>query len=357
MGKRKNMIPRGFSSKSVLAALFLNLLVLAACYLFFGWFLNRAGNFSAEKVAIAGLSFRELWLCLLLSSIVNGMIDYRLIIRPLWNVEDSIQKYIHMTEDSNWDTAKKITEEDSIETVINKLITRQEFAHEKERIEEKQRQKAELYALQSQIDPHFLYNALDSIRGYALLHDMEEISDITEALSRVFRNMISDKHELLPLRQEMDNINNYMKIQQFRFNHKFQFCCQVEDELLDKYMIPRMILQPLVENAIMHGLERKIEGGWVRVTAYVTERRFVLDVTDNGAGISEERLRLLNHAMKMEPAEYTVSNDYQHAGIALININRRIKLNFGNQYGIILSSTPNIRTVSEVVLPLLLNRN
>ena len=82
--------------------------------------------------------------------------------------------------------------------------------------QKKLRRQAELKALQSQVNPHFLYNALDSIRGYALIHDMEEISDITEALSRVFRNMISDKQELLSFRQEMDNINNYMKVQQFR---------------------------------------------------------------------------------------------------------------------------------------------
>ena len=354
---KKSIFRKGFSSKSVIAALLINIIITAACYLFFGWFLNRAGSLDAKEAAAAGLSFREIWLCLLFSCIVNSLIDYWLVIRPLWNVEESIQKYVHMAEVSNWDTARKITEEDSLETVLTKLIKQQELVHEKERIEEKQRQKAELYALQSQINPQFLYNALDSIRGYALLHDMEEISDITEALSRVFRNMISDKHELLPLRQEMDNINNYMKIQQFRFNNKFNFCCEVEDDLLDKYMIPRMILQPLVENAIMHGLERKIDGGWVRVTAYTTERRFILDVIDNGVGIGEDRLHLLNNAMKMDPAEYSVANDHQHTGIALVNINRRIKLNFGNEYGIHLNSTPNIRTVSEVVLPLLLNRN
>ena len=158
------------------------------------------------------------------------------------------------------------------------------------------------------------------------------------------------------MRQERDNINNYMKIQQFRFNNKFEYSFEVDEELLDKYMVPRMVIQPLVENAIMHGLERKVEGGWVRITAYVTERRFVVQVVDNGVGMSEERLELLNRTMKMNPVHQTISQDKNHSGIALININKRLKLKYGNQFGIILSSTPNIRTVTEVVLPLLLNR-
>lgn len=357
MRKKKRISMNEISSRSVICALILNILVIVFCYLFFGWLLKYIGYVHLKNVYTDGFRYRELWLCLLFAFLVNGVIDFHLIIRPLWNLEELIQKYVNMTEENNWNPSLQIKKVDSIENELRKLIKHQKIMHEKEKIEEKQRQKAELYALQSQIDPHFLYNALDSIRGYALLHDMEQISDITEALSRVFRNMISDKNELLTLRQEMDNIYNYMKVQQFRFNNKFKFFCKVEDELLDNYKIPRMILQPLVENAIMHGLERRLDGGWVKVIAYITEKRLVLDVIDNGVGISEERLQLLNNAMKLAPGEYYVVNDYKHAGIALININKRIKLNFGSQFGIILSSTPNIRTVSEVILPLIINRN
>lgn len=117
-----------------------------------------------------------------------------------------------------------------------------------------------------------------------------------------------------------------------------------------------MVIQPLVENAIVHGLEKKVEGGWVKVTAYVTERRLVITVTDNGVGMSEERLELLNKAMEMGLEEYDIQGGRQHAGIALININKRIKLNFGNRYGLILNSTQNVMTSTEVILPLLINR-
>ena len=352
---RKTKKKNGFSSRTIIYVLLLNLAVIAVIYLFFGWFFH-SGIIVYKREISGGFNGREIWLCLLLSAIINAMIDYRWMIRPMWDMEESIRKFRENTEGTVYEKQVETDGEKSLEQEMNRMMQRQMIVHERERIEERQRQKAELYALQSQIDPHFLYNALDSIRGYALLHDMDQISEITEALSRVFRNMISDKHEFLSLRQERDNISNYMKIQQFRFNNKFNYSFEVEEELLDKYMIPRMVLQPLVENAIMHGLEHKIEGGWVKVTAYVTEKRLVIDVTDNGVGMNEERLELLNQAMKVDPVAVNVAQGDGHAGIALININRRIKLNFGNRYGIILNSTPNIRTVTEVILPLLLNR-
>lgn len=353
--KKNKKFQRGFSSRNLVKVLVLNVAIIAGIYVFFGWFLKYTHFFLGEN-GEAVFSVRQVELCLLFAGIVNGFLDYVLLIKPLWELEEAIQEFSDLTEKNNWDKSKDITEQDSMDIVLKKLLKQQKIQKEKEKIEEKQRQKAELYALQSQINPHFLYNALDSIRGYALLHDMEEISDITEALSRVFRNMISNKRELLPFRQEMDNIDNYMKIQQFRFNNKFKYISEVDKELLDKYMVPRMVLQPLVENAIMHGLERKREGGWIKIAAYVTERRMVLTVTDNGVGISEERLEFLNQTMQMKTAEYKDADAYKHAGIALININQRIKLNFGSQYGIILNSTPNIRTSTEVVLPLLLNQ-
>lgn len=343
------------SSKKVIAVLFLNLVVLALIVFGFGLWLNHSRAVILDGTVTGALTYRELALCFILTGIVTSVINYYTIIAPMWNLEEKIQEYEETikSEDFLYNPVRRDT---SIEVVLQELLQQQKLIHEKKRIEEKQRKKAQLYALQTQIDPHFLYNALDSIRGYALLHDMDEISDITEALSRVFRNMISDKHELLPFWQEMDNISNYMKIQQFRFNNKFQYSFDVDEEILNKYMVPRMVIQPLVENAIVHGLEKKVDGGWVKVTAYVTERRLVITVTDNGVGMNEERLELLNKAMEMGLEEYDMQGGHQHVGIALININKRIKLNFGNRYGLILNSTQNVMTSTEVILPLLINR-
>lgn len=336
------------SSKTVIRTLFLcaaNVIVICVlCYIY----LNTHYKTMAEGVRI-GFTMREVILCVLLAFLMDGVVLYKVIVKPLWEMEETVEKNRELL--CGKDNMKK--EDRTIEETLFQLIRQVELINAKEQVREKQRKKTELYALQSQINPHFLYNALDSIRGYALLHDMEEIADITEALSRVFRNMISNKKELLPLRQEIDNINNYMKIQQFRFNNKFLYSCEIPDEMYDKYMVPRMALQPLVENGIMHGLERKVGEGWIRLTAYETEKRFVLCVTDNGIGIEEDRLERLNDAMQMDLMDYEMNHSEEHEGIALININQRIKLSFGNQYGIVLRSTPNIRTSTELVLPLI----
>lgn len=344
---------KNLSGTKAIVIYFFNILIFAMVFLFFGALLN-----SREEMwrATIGFTYREIAFCLLFAFLINGFLNFTFIIKPLWNMEDHILRYKSAVREEEQRIVYQEFSEDSIESVLSQLLMQQKLTYEKNKIEEKQRKKTELYALQSQIDPHFLYNALDSIRGYALLHDMEEISDITEALSKIFRNMISYKHEFLTLRQEVDNIDSYMKIQQFRFNNKFAYSFEVEKEMLDQYMVPRMVLQPLVENAILHGLEPKIEGGWVKVKVYLSKKRFVMTIIDNGVGISEKRLELLNRVLKMSPMEYSASEDSQHLGIALININKRIKLNFGSQYGITINSTPNIRTSSEVILPVVPSR-
>lgn len=120
----------------------------------------------------------------------------------------------------------------------------------------------ELTALQSQINPHFLYNTLETIRGQALIDDNEEIAKMVEALSAFFRYSISRKGNLVTLRDELANIENYMLIQRYRFNNRFsmEVLIDEEDEEAFDFLIPRLIIQPVVENAIFHGLEEKLEG-------------------------------------------------------------------------------------------------
>ena len=115
----------------------------------------------------------------------------------------------------------------------------------------------ELTALQSQINPHFLYNTLECIRGQALIDDNREIAKMTEALSAFFRYSISKKGNFVTLREELDNINNYMLIQQYRFNNRFtlEIMIDEEDKVAYDYLVPKLIIQPVIENAIFHGLE------------------------------------------------------------------------------------------------------
>ncbi len=196
------------------------------------------------------------------------------------------------------------------------------------------RARMELSVLQEQINPHFLYNTLDSIRSRALMDGQREIAKMTEILSRFFRYCISSSESLVRVQEELDHIRDYYYIQKYRFEDKIDMQFEVEnDEILDLYM-PKMTLQPLVENAMVHGLEKTLEKGTILLKLLRTDQDMLeIVVSDNGAGMSREQLIRLNE--RMESSTYAVgSRKGKHNGIALNNVNVRLKLTFGKSSGI-----------------------
>lgn len=213
----------------------------------------------------------------------------------------------------------------------------------------------ELTALQSQINPHFLYNTLECIRGQALLDDNIEIAKMVEALSSFFRYSISKKGNLVTLRDELANIENYMLIQRYRFNNRFsmEIIIDEEDEAAYDFLVPRLIIQPVIENAIFHGLEERMEDGIVSIEVIVTDLDMIITISDNGKGIGCEELEELNNrinANDMELDDKNKSNQI-NTGIALPNINRRIRLLFGKEYGVNVYSTLGKGTDVEIIIP------
>ncbi|MED9881598.1 MAG: histidine kinase [Blautia sp.] len=213
----------------------------------------------------------------------------------------------------------------------------------------------ELTALQSQINPHFLYNTLECIRGQALLDDNIEIAKMVEALSSFFRYSISKKGNLVTLRDELANIENYMLIQRYRFNNRFsmEIIIDEEDEAAYDFLVPRLIIQPVIENAIFHGLEERMEDGIVSIEVIVTDLDMIITISDNGKGIDCEELEELNNrinANDMELDDKNKSNQI-NTGIALPNINRRIRLLFGKEYGVNVYSTLGKGTDVEIIIP------
>ena len=198
----------------------------------------------------------------------------------------------------------------------------------------------ELTALQSQINPHFLYNTLETIRGQALIDDNEEIAKMVEALSAFFRYSISRKGNLVTLRDELANIENYMLIQRYRFNNRFsmEVLIDEEDEEAFDFLIPRLIIQPVVENAIFHGLEEKLEGGKVTIDIIVTDKNLILMISDNGKGMDVD----------LDDRE---ERNQRNTGIALPNIHKRIQLLFGEEYGVNVYSTAGQGTDVEITIP------
>lgn len=211
---------------------------------------------------------------------------------------------------------------------------------------------AELLALQNQINPHFLYNTLEAIRGDALCEGMEDIADTTEALSTFFRYTISDTRNLVTLEDELENIENYFKIQKYRFGNRIALQVDFPEDYARvlQCRLPKLTLQPMVENAVFHGLESKGEGGLVLISIDSTANKLLLSIQDDGGGIPEEELHRLNE--KLESPEVKTP-EKKKGGIALTNVSRRIKLLFGEEYGVHLFSIQGVGTDVQVTVPMI----
>ena len=215
---------------------------------------------------------------------------------------------------------------------------------------------AEYLALQNQINPHFLYNTLEGIRSEAIIEGVESIASMTEALETFFRYTISDMDKLATLEEEIANVENYCTIQRFRFGEKINFkieCPKEHDFEIFQAKIPKLTLQPIVENAVFHGIEPKMGKGLVTLKVLATPSRLLITISDNGVGMEEEHVHLLNDKLKGASLTY-IKKDKKTGGIALLNVNNRIKLLFGDEYGIYLYSKAGAGTDVEITLPLIL---
>lgn len=233
-------------------------------------------------------------------------------------------------------------------------INRQkEYLDNKELITASKRQ-AQYLALQNQINPHFLYNTLEGIRSEALIAGMDNIADMTEALATFFRYTISNLDNLVTVEAELNNIENYYFIQQFRFEDRINLEIIFDSdnkEEISALFLPKLILQPIIENAIFHGIERKLGKGNIRINLKDTERRLIINIIDNGFGIEEDKLKELNEKLRVYSLENEQKDNGKKGGIAIINVNNRIKLLFGEEYGVYIYSTINVGTDVEITLP------
>lgn len=215
---------------------------------------------------------------------------------------------------------------------------------------------AEYLALQNQINPHFLYSTLEGIRSEALIEGVDSIANMTEALATFFRYTISNVDKLVTLDAEINNVKTYYKIQEFRFGDKLELNIDFQDEDLPDILqakIPKLTLQPIFENAIFHGLERKMGKGILTLKVFVTHKRLIIIISDNGVGIDEQRVKELNQKLRGTSLEYMKED--RSGGIALLNVNNRIKLIFGDEYGIYVYSKIGAGTDVEVTIPFIID--
>lgn len=209
---------------------------------------------------------------------------------------------------------------------------------------------SELKALQAQINPHFLFNTLLSISWKARSNqDMECYEMITALSSLLNANIYTPATRMIPLQEELQNVRNYLLIQKIRFGPKISYDIDVDTRLMKKPIL-KLCLQPLVENAVVHGLENKVEDGSILITGDMAgEREMLIRVIDNGVGFNPDELNLQLDAQESDPAAVPEGGGHH---IGLLNTHLRIKYTYGKAYGITIDSAPGKGTTISVRLPL-----
>lgn len=199
--------------------------------------------------------------------------------------------------------------------------------------------KTELKALQAQINPHFLYNTLDSIQWMCERDKTKDAVRMVGALAQLFRISISKGYELIPIKNEIQHAKNYLVIQSYRYKDQFTYTFDIDEEVLP-YFCHKITLQPIIENALYHGIARMVDEGEIIITVKKVGDDILMSIRDNGAGMSEEQVE--NILRK----ELTDSK-----GIGVKNVNDRIKIYFGNEYGITVESELDVGTCITIRIP------
>lgn len=218
------------------------------------------------------------------------------------------------------------------------------------------KRQAQYRALQNQINPHFLYNTLESIRSEALVEGLPSVAEMTEALAIFFRYTISKVENLVSLEEELHNCETYFRIQRYRFGERLQLRIAVGDEdreELYRCRLPKLTLQPILENSIIHGTEAKVGTGHIAVKLERTRDLLLIEVSDDGVGMDEGTLMRLNERLGKSAQALSEHGGEQGGSVALVNVNNRIHLLFGEEYGLHVYSMPGVGTDVQIVLPII----
>lgn len=200
-----------------------------------------------------------------------------------------------------------------------------------------------LKMLASQINPHFLFNTLETIRMKAHIRNEREIAHVVMLLGKLMRKNLELSGEKVPLAEEVERIRGYLEIQRFRYGERLNFTIDISEETLKTSIYP-LLLQPLVENAIVHGLENKEEGGTVAVSARLRDGNLFLHVQDDGVGMTEEKARQVVNQLNVPEAD-------AETRIGLRNVHQRIRLSYGEDYGIRIESEAGVGTRVWIIMP------
>lgn len=299
----------------------------------------------------------DFWkIVLILMPVIMVGVAYLWIWKPYRKMIDQVQRF-----SDGYISLEALNEVDhTISPEIERMISHMNELVMATRTLDMSKRQAQYRALQNQINPHFLYNTLEGIRSEAIIAGLDNLADMTEALAIFFRYTISKVENLVTVEEELENCSTYFKIQQYRFGSRIHLEIEQEEEDREdilRCMIPKLTLQPILENSIIHGIELKMNEGKVKISVSRTQSRLLIKVSDDGVGMNRETLDKLNAKLASKEEELKNYTQPEKGGVALVNVNNRIHLIFGEEYGMHVYSLENVGTSVELSIPVIYNEN
>ena len=276
---------------------------------------------------------------ILLAALVSSIVISRALSRPLKGLSRAMRLFEKNAGTFTYAPVGGAREVQELSESFGHMVVKIQHLMETVRREEINLRKTELKALQAQINPHFLYNTLDSIAWMCEQGRNDEAVQMVNALAQLFRISISRGHELIPIRSELRHAESYLKIQKHRYKNQFSYRFDVDESCLD-FLCNKITLQPIIENAIYHGINGLVDEGEIVITLRADGSDVVFTVADNGVGMEEEQIQAI---LRKERSD--------HTGIGIKNVNDRLKIYFGEGYGITIDSEPDVGTTVTIRMP------
>ena len=275
----------------------------------------------------------------LAAALLTSWILSRMLSRPLWGLASAMERFERDADHFSYRPVRGTREVRELSQSFGHMVLRIQQLMSTVRQEEINLRKTELKALQAQINPHFLYNTLDSIAWMCERGRNADAVNMVHALARLFRISISRGHELIPIAKEIEHAESYLQIQKYRYKNQFTYEFDVDPECLD-YYCNKITLQPIIENSINHGLDLLVEEGRIQVEVLQDGEDILFRVRDNGVGMSQEQVDAI---LEQDPEDRT--------GIGIRNVNDRLRIYFGAPYGLNITSELDVGTCVEIRMP------
>ena len=278
-------------------------------------------------------------LAVLLAALLSSIVISRALSRPLKGLSAAMRQFEKSADRFTYAPVGGAREVQALSESFGHMVVKIQQLMDTVRREEINLRKTELKALQAQINPHFLYNTLDSISWMCEQGRNAEAVQMVNALAQLFRISISKGHELIPIRSELRHAESYLKIQQHRYKNQFSYRFDVDEGCLD-FLCNKITLQPIIENAIYHGINGLVDEGEIVITLRAEGTDVVFTVADNGVGMDQAQIEAI---LSKERSD--------HTGIGIKNVNDRLKIYFGEGYGITIRSEPDEGAVVTIRMP------